>query len=562
MKNLLYLFSILILSVSITFAQQIVSTNADDGPGSLRAAITAGNSTSAPYSITFTTAGPISLNAVLPEITQSCTITGQSPLVPATATGGTTIERSSGAANFRILKATTSGLNLVVQDLILQNGVGAEGVNLRGGGAVLTEGGVSLTMNRCLVRNCQALLSENRYGGAIHVVLGAALITDCQFSNNTGLAGGAVRIGPFGGLNSYPTSLIRCTFDGNTGTAGGALSTYAPVTVVNCTFSNNQSIDFGNAIRQTGGYLSLIHCTFSANGGATRTIHTQETLELVNNLFVNNTNIDNNNFTITGTFSSKGGNVSSDPDGTYLNQPSDKNSQTLTVGPLQRNNGGLVATHRITSCSPAYNAGVSSSTLTLPATDANNQARINPPDAGAYEVQTPTAVGLSASNSGVLNCANPVLMLTATLTGGSSGTYVFSGPGLSTTSTSNSTTVNQAGSYSVTVSSAEGCTATNSITVSGSPTLVQGTTTAGAITTSGPASCASPARLTAPATGQSFVFTGPGGYVFSNVYRNGGSYTAFAEGVKLGGTYTLTVYSACSTPTTSSIVVQRPSSCL
>ena len=89
------------------------------------------------------------------------------------------------------------------------------------------------------------------------------------------------------------------------------------------------------------------------------------------------------------------------------------------------------------------------------------------------------------------------------------------------------------------------------------------TAVAGPITASGPASCNSPARLTAPATGQSFIFTGPGGYVFSNIYRNGGSYTAFAEGVKLGGTYTLTVSSGAGCPTTTStVVVQGPGSCL
>lgn len=177
-------------------------------------------------------------------------------------------------------------------------------------------------------------------------------------------------------------------------------------------------------------------------------------------------------------------------------------------------------------------------------------------------INTPTVVTLSAFNSGTLTCANPNLTLTATASGGSSYTYNYSGPGLPDTPSSlSTTTVSQAGTFTVLVQSVGGCTASTTITVSGSPTPVQGAT-AGLITASGPASCGLPARLTAPTTGNTFIFTGPGGYVFSNAYRNAGSYTAFAEGIKLGGTYTLTVSSGpgCSTAT-STVIVQGPTSC-
>lgn len=85
---------------------------------------------------------------------------------------------------------------------------------------------------------------------------------------------------------------------------------------------------------------------------------------------------------------------------------------------------------------------------------------------------------------------------------------------------------------------------------------------AGTILVSGNASCANPVRLTAPVWGQSFVFTGPNGFVFSNVYRTAGAYTAYAEGVKLGGTYTLSVSDeeGCRT-VKSMIIVQGPSTC-
>ena len=52
---------------------------------------------------------------------------------------------------------------------------------------------------------------------------------------------------------------------------------------------------------------------------------------------------------------------------------------------------------------------------------------------------------------------------------------------------------------------------------------------------------AAPARLTATASGSSFVFTGPGGYVFSSVFRTPGTYTVYAPDVTTPGVYTLTV---------------------
>ena len=50
------------------------------------------------------------------------------------------------------------------------------------------------------------------------------------------------------------------------------------------------------------------------------------------------------------------------------------------------------------------------------------------------------------------------------------------------------------------------------------------------------------ATLTATGNGTSYVFTGPNGYVFSNVFREFGTHQATASGIKEPGTYTLTVY--------------------
>lgn len=491
MKQLIYLFSLLILPLSASFAQlQVVTNNNDSGSGSLRTAITNGNLTNAPYSITFTTAGPINLTSVLPEITQSCTISGQTSLTPTTASGGTTIQRSSLAStNFRILKAATANKNLTLQDLILQNGIGNEGSDRRGGGGLFAElGSGGLTMNRCLVRNCSGFIQRD--GGGVQVVTGSATITDCQFSNNsaTGSYGGGFRTGRDSAPNSSPIILQRCTFLGNEAYFGGGFFQHGTSAIlVNCTFSSNSSRISGNAVRLNSGNIDLIHCSFIANTtselGETFINYGAGTARLTNCLFSGNINEwdGTNNFLnwSNGLITSLGGNVSSDADGLFLNHIVDKNSQNLPVGPLQRNNGGLVSTHSINSCSLAYNAGLNPPGIFLPSTDANSQPRTSTRDAGAFETQTvlPTAV-------------------------------------------------------------------------------------AGSITVLGRVGCEFGGRLTAQVTGSSFTVTGPGSYFFSDTFHSVGPNTAVAEGIRLGGTYTLTVTSGLGCPTaTSSVVVQGPSSC-
>ncbi len=81
----------------------------------------------------------------------------------------------------------------------------------------------------------------------------------------------------------------------------------------------------------------------------------------------------------------------------------------------------------------------------------------------------------TASNSGTLNCTTT----SVTLTGTSGGTYNWSGPGIISGATTANPVVNLTGSYIVTVTAANGCTATANTTVSQNttvPTVNAGTT--------------------------------------------------------------------------------------
>lgn len=193
-------------------------------------------------------------------------------------------------------------------------------------------------------------------------------------------------------------------------------------------------------------------------------------------------------------------------------------------------------------------AGVYSVTVTNLINDCSNSTTIS------ISGSTTPVGSVTLNTAGAIGCDPNSMTLSASSTGATN--YTLS-PGNTMMSTG-VFVVTQAGTYTITASNGlEGCQQTSI------KTLTQGiNVVAGAITASGQASCTNPIRLSSTSTGKSFVITGPGSYAFSNVYRNGGSYPVFAAGVKLGGTYTLTVSGGEGCPTaTSTIVVQGPSSC-
>ena len=132
------------------------------------------------------------------------------------------------------------------------------------------------------------------------------------------------------------------------------------------------------------------------------------------------------------------------------------------------------------------------------------------------------------------------MQLTAT-PGGSQ--YAFSDGAMA--QGSNTALVSEAGIYSVTLTDANGCRNTATTTVAEGQVLAPTQLLAQATSVNVPAvlgagNCS--VRITGQGQGNSFVFRGPGGYVFSNTYRQGGTYPLVAEDIKQPGTYTLTAY--------------------
>lgn len=192
------------------------------------------------------------------------------------------------------------------------------------------------------------------------------------------------------------------------------------------------------------------------------------------------------------------------------------------------------------SWSPSPSTGQSTSLVTITTantysvliTDANGCTNTASASASFTPLPNPSFTGLPANY-----CfgAAPLLLTPAT-PGGS-----FSVSGLGSISGNNYVPPGSGApgpatiTYSVTTS---GCSNTASASISLGDQLP---TITNLLASSPVGNGACSVTLTATGTGPKFTFTGPNGYVFTNVYRSAGTYNVSAMDVKDPGTYTLTI---------------------
>ncbi len=180
------------------------------------------------------------------------------PVIVDVATGGSltihgsgaTIERDSGAPNFRILDVS-SGANLTFDSLTLQNG------------GFVTDGGGILNYQGTLTVANSAFSGNSAYDGAgIYSVSGSTLtVINSTFSSNSASHDG-------GGIYSFNGSSLvvsSSTFFGGSAQYGGGIFNYqALLKVMNSTFSGN-SATYGGGIENLAGTLIVTNSTFSGN---------------------------------------------------------------------------------------------------------------------------------------------------------------------------------------------------------------------------------------------------------------------------------------------------------
>ena len=331
-----------------------VTTNADSGAGSLRAAITAANANPDPDIIEFEFAGIIQLASALPQLLHELQIVG----LRATANS---VQPVSGV-QCRIF-AVATGATVTISDLTIRNGVraltvvGGNGV----GGGIFNAG--KLTLRRCEIQGNQAIGANNpnsngnggsgRGGGIYNQSDGTLTVDHCTVAGNRAEGGSGNASSGTGGLG-----------------LGGGIYNEGALTIVSSTLSSNTAeggsgdtdgAAYGGGLysRDTPVVPSLISCTISNNissGSGGGVLISNSACSARNSILAQNTAPEKPD--CAGTIVSEDYNLIQNTTGcTVTGQTSHNIVDELAYLGALANNGGPTRTHALTIDSPARDNG-------------------------------------------------------------------------------------------------------------------------------------------------------------------------------------------------------------
>jgi hypothetical protein len=208
-RALILALLMLVLAGGTTASAQVVTNSADNGPGTLRSAIT--NAAS---------------GAVI------------------------TFDPSLSGATITLSNTLTINTNLTIDASALSGGL-----QINGNGSVII---FNVAFNITVFLN--SLTITNGYAGVVFGIGGTATLNQCTLSGNSGLLGGGIHFG--GGL----LTLNQCTLSGNSADAGGGIFIMNGTLVLNqCTLSGNSATNDGGGIWNHSGIITLNQCTLSGN---------------------------------------------------------------------------------------------------------------------------------------------------------------------------------------------------------------------------------------------------------------------------------------------------------
>jgi predicted outer membrane repeat protein len=252
-----------------------VSSLADSGPGTLRAAILSADagSHSDKFTIGFSLTGTIDLQSPLPDLNNSITVQG-----PGAAS--LTAERAAGYSFASAIvtvdasqSASLSGLTIANGDAggITNNGtLTVSGCTISGNSATIGGGGIATFSGTLTVTGSTLSNNSAALGGAIFgygwnnetgAFSGTLTVSGCTLSGNTAASNG-------GAIWDYATQTLtvnNSTLCGNTAGSGGGLWAVTGLNISGCTFTSNTATSIGGGLDIEGGTVTVSGSTFTAN---------------------------------------------------------------------------------------------------------------------------------------------------------------------------------------------------------------------------------------------------------------------------------------------------------
>lgn len=364
-------------------AELVVTSTADDGPGSLRAAVAAAEADGAADRIRVLAPGTVELESPLEPIDTALSIAG-----PVTVEAG----------DFRVL-TVSAGADVLLDGVTLRGGSVSAGMDAAEGGGVWNAG--ALVLRSAVVTGNEARAGVGRaLGGGVFNV-GTLTLQGATVSGNAVAADGGAQGG--GIFNRGAVVVEDSTISGNTGE--GLANAAGHAVARRSTFTGN-----GTGLRNESAELTLETSTVSGNGvgvGARFTgITTIHASTVADPLVAYESDVDTY-LHVTGsilagcaisvqtTITSGGGNVARETTCGFLGA-GDQAGADPGLAPLAAN-GGPTLTRAIAPGSPAVDRG----SATGP--DQRGAPRSGAPDAGAYELQ-PAVVVPAPRRSAVVRC--------------------------------------------------------------------------------------------------------------------------------------------------------------
>jgi predicted outer membrane repeat protein len=248
-----------------------VTSLADSGPGSLRAAILTADagSHSDKFTISFAVTGTIDLQSPLPDLNNNITIQGP-------GASSLTVERAAGASFSSAIVTVDSGQTASLSGLTAANG---------NAGGIVNDG--TLTVSGCTIsgNSVPNIVALSGAGGGILNYLGTLTVSGSTVTNNTARFGAGIynvgtltvsgstfsgnsAAGDGGGIYDEglsPTTISNSTISGNSAAGGGGMIAFAvSLTMSATTVSGNSVAGDGGGIVSDGS-ATLSACTISGN---------------------------------------------------------------------------------------------------------------------------------------------------------------------------------------------------------------------------------------------------------------------------------------------------------